>query len=43
MPNPERYFVEERANGDFAVKGEGKKRAALVETSETAATDRSGS
>lgn len=37
MPNPGRYFIEEGANGDLAVKGEGKDRAALVETSETAA------
>ena len=37
MPNPDRYFIEERANGDLAVKGEHKKRAALVETSESAA------
>jgi hypothetical protein len=37
MPNPAKYFVEERENGDYAVKGERKKRAALVESSENLA------
>jgi len=30
MPNPHRYFVDERKNGTIAVKGQGKERAARV-------------
>lgn len=30
MPNPERYFVEERKDGTVAVKGEGNERASRV-------------
>ena len=30
MPNPERYFVEERKNGTYAVKGQGNERATRV-------------
>lgn len=30
MPNPHRYFVEERKDGEFAVIGEGNDRAARV-------------
>ena len=26
MPNPHRYFVKEREDGTFAVKGQGKER-----------------
>ena len=37
MPNAHIYLVEERKNGDFAVKGERKKRAAVVESSESVA------
>jgi len=42
MPNPHRYFVEERKNGDIAVKGQGKERAAKLfdEGKESAATKR---
>jgi hypothetical protein len=34
MPNPSRYFVEERKNGTVAVKGEGKERPARVVSTE---------
>ena len=30
MANPKKYFVEERADGTIAVKGQGKQRAARV-------------
>jgi hypothetical protein len=37
VTNPHRYFVEERENGTYAIKGEGKERAARVLTSESKA------
>jgi hypothetical protein len=37
MSNPERYFVEERRNGTFAVKGQGNERASRVVTTEAKA------
>jgi hypothetical protein len=40
MPNAHVYLIEERKNGDFAVKGEGKKKAAVVKSTEPSA-DRS--
>jgi hypothetical protein len=36
MPNPYRYFIEEREDG-YAVKGQGKARAALVGLTESQA------
>jgi hypothetical protein len=30
MTNPHRYFVEERKNGDIAVKGQGNEKASRV-------------
>jgi hypothetical protein len=37
MSNPHRYFVEERADGSVAVKGQGKDRAARVVSAEPSA------
>jgi hypothetical protein len=30
MTNPHRYFIEERKNGDIAVKGQGNEKASRV-------------
>ena len=37
MPTPKLYFVEERKDGDFAVKGEHKDRPAIVTGNENSA------
>ena len=37
MPNPDKYFVEEREDGTLAVKGQGKDKPARVVESETKA------
>ena len=37
MPNPHRYFVEERKDETVAVKGQGKQRAARVVESDSQA------